>query len=440
MNRKLAKKIVDCLQLVGNATDLDQLRGFTERDWRRTLPWLDHSGLTLYLLRRLDNLQATDVLPPSILKRFRGNLTQNRRRLDHIANRFATINERFYREGVNFAVIKGFSLVPEFCPDPSLRTPCDVDYLVDEQSLPLAQRVLEELGYCLEQITDLEVQFRMPSSRTPSRSDDPYSQETEVMVELHLGLWNQMSTGVVLAEPEFRLEETVNHEWQGRCFPVLRKEDAFVLQIIHVFRHILDGWVKLCWLLEIEYFLSAHWSDDTFWDRVDVRMHEVPLLTEFGAIVMGLAGTILATTAPPRVARWVQSLSAGARLWVDRYGRTLVMENHPFDSFGSLSFPSAKLSIFLQWEFIPDRLAQREATRRRLFPWKSPPRVVSLDDKTAGGFLEAIRLQSQFDIQRLIFHIRSDLRFLWELPRWREANRRARVISPGALHGSLSGN
>jgi hypothetical protein len=260
------------------------------------------------------------------------------------------------------------------------------------------------------------------------------------MVELHLGLWNQRSTGIVLGELEFRLDETVNHEWQGRRFPVLRKEDAFILQIIHIFRHVLDGWVKLCWLLEIDYFLSAHSSDDKFWDRVDVRMHEVPLLTEIGAIVMGLAGTILAAAIPPQIARWAQSLSAAARLWVDRYGRSLVMENHPFDSFGSLSFPSAKLSIFLQWEFMPDRLAQREVTRRRLFPWKSPPRVVSLDHKTRVAWLEAIRLQSQFAIQRLIFHIGSDLRFLWEVPRWREANRRARVISPGALHGSLSGD
>jgi hypothetical protein len=435
MDRELAKTIVGCLRFT-DAPGIDQLQSFTEKEWRRTLPWLDHSGLTLYLLRRINSLKATDVLPPSILKRFGGNLAHNQCRLDHIANQFATINERFYRAGVNFAVIKGFSLVPEFCPDPSLRTTSDVDYLVDKQSLPWARRALEEAGYCVERVTDLEVQFRLPSSRRPTRSDDPYSLETEALVELHLGFWDQKSTGVVLAEPAFRLDETVNHEWQGRRFPVLRKEDAFILQVIHVFRHVLDGWVKLCWLLEIGYFLSLQSSDDTFWDRVDLRMHEVPLLMEFGAIVVGLAGTLFAAAMPPRVVRWAQSLSAAARLWVDRYGRTLVMENHPLDSFGS--FPCTKFCIFLQWEFLPDRLVHREVTWRRLFPWKSTPRVVSLDDKTAVGVLEAIRLQSQYVIRKLIFHIGSDLRFLWELPRWREANRRARVISPGAL--SLSGD
>lgn len=438
MDRKLAKTVVDCLRLTGDAPDVDRLRGFTERDWRRTMLWLDHSGLTLYLLRCLHSLKATDVLPPSVFRRFEGNLAQNRRRLDDITNRFETINEKFYRAGVSFAVIKGFSLVPEFCPDPSLRTPSDVDYLVDKRSLPLAQRVLEQAGYCLQRVTDIEVKFRRPSSRIPTRSDDPYSRETEPLVELHLGFWSQKSTGIVLAEPEFRLDETVNHEWQGLRFPVLREEDAYILQIIHVFQHVLEGWVKLCWLLEIGYFLRARSSDDMFWDRVNVRVQKVPLLTEFASIVMGLAGTVFAATMPPRVARWAQSLSAAARLWVDRYGRTWVMENHPLDSFGL--FTSSKLCIFLQWEFMPDHLVQLEMTRRRLFPWKSPERVVPLDDKTATSFLKAITLQSQFVIQSLIFHLGSGLRFLWELPRWRELNRQARVIPPGALRGSLSGD
>jgi Uncharacterised nucleotidyltransferase len=435
VDRELAKRVVDCLRLTGDIPKVDRLRQCSERDWRRTLLWLDRAGLTLYLLRRLQSLKATDVLPPSILRRLENNLAQNRRRLDHMVNQFATINERFYRAGVNFAVIKGFSLAPEFCPDVSLRNPCDLDYLVDRQSLPLARRVLEEAGYCRQRVSDIEVQFRKLSSRIPTRSDDSYSVETEPLVELHLGFWDQKSTGVALAEPQFRLNDTVNHEWQGLRFPVLKKEDAFILQIMHVFEHVLAGWVKLCWLLEIGYFMTAQSSDDMFWDRVDVRMHEVPLLDEFGAIVMELAGTLFAPTKPPRVVCWARSLSAAAGFWVELYGRTWVMEDHPFDVG---LFASTKLCIFLQWEFMPDRLVQREVTRRRLFPWKSPEQAAPRDHKTTVGFLRAIGLQSQFVIRRLIFHLGSDLRFLWELRRWRELNRRAKVNPPGAPQRSVS--
>jgi hypothetical protein len=114
MNRVLAGAVVGCLRVAGEAPDLNALRHFKARDWQRTFRWLDRSGLTLYFLRRLQSLAATELLPPSILARFEETLTQHRRRLDYIANEFALVNERFRRAGVNFAVIKGFSLVPAF--------------------------------------------------------------------------------------------------------------------------------------------------------------------------------------------------------------------------------------------------------------------------------------------------------------------------------------
>src|SRR5579863_502390 len=257
MHHELANSVVDCLRLKCDAADVDRLRGFQEGEWRRTLPWLDHAGLSLYLLQQLRSLGATEVLPPSILSRIGDNLAQNRRRVDHMANQFAAINERFYQAGVNFAAVKGFSLVPDFCPDASLRTPSDLDYLVDRRSLPLARRVLGKMGYHLQRASDIEVKFHKMSSRIPTRSDDPHSRETEPLVELHVGFWNQKSTNIVLPEPDFRLDQAPNHEWRGLRFPVLRKEDAFILQVVHIFQHVIEGWVKLCWLLEIAYFLST---------------------------------------------------------------------------------------------------------------------------------------------------------------------------------------
>lgn len=430
MDRELANRVLDCLRLTG-AADTDRLREFTERDWRRTLRWLDTSGLALYLLRRLQSLNATDVLPPTILERFRDNLAQNRQRLEHVADQFATINQSFHRAGVNFAVVKGLALVPEFCPDASLRPLSDLDYLVDQQSMPVARRVLEEAGYCLHRVSDLELKFRVPSTRIPTRADSPYSRDTEPLIELHLGFWSQNSTHIALAEPEFRLDETVDHEWQGLHFPVLRQEVAFVLQVIHVFQHLVEGWVKLCWLFEMSYFLSARFQDDSFWDLVDVRMREAPLLAEFAAIVMGLAGTVFGVTLPPRIAKWSEKLRVPARLWLDRYGRTCLIEDHPVESFSL--FTSSKLFMFLQWEFMPDPLTRQEVTRRRLLPWKSPEHVAPLDNKTTVGFVKAKSLQSQFVFQRLLFHLGSDLRFLWELPRWQELKRQAKVIPPGSL-------
>jgi len=427
VNRALAEAIVGCLRLSGETCAVSVLRKFRLRDWERTLNWLDSAGLTLYLLQRLKSIGATELVPPPVLARFERNLADNRRRIAYLAAEFASLNERFNRAGVNYAAIKGFSLVPTLCPDAILRTQDDLDYLVDKPSLPVAQRVLEQAGYCLRRLSDIEFKFVRPSSKIPTVSDDPYSLETELLIELHLAFWNRKNR-VLINEPEFRLDQTIDHDWRGLRFPVLKQEDAFVLQVLHVFQHTLECWVKLCWLLEIGYFVRAKSSDTQFWDRVDVRLREVPFLVEFAAIVLGLVDRVFAAPMPPIAAKWTQCLRPPARVWLENYGRIWVIEEHPYDS--SSCFSAAKLAFFLHREFLPDPEARKEITRQRLFPWKQPQQIAVPADRSAASVLTAGRLQWQFVMRRLIFHLGSSSRYLLEMPRWRELNR----LFAGASH------
>jgi len=429
VNRALAEAIVGCLRLSVETSEVSVLRKFRLRDWERTLNWLDSAGLTLYLLQRLKSIGATELVPPPVLARFEQNLADNRRRVDCLAAEFGSLNERFNRAGVNYAAIKGFSLVPTFCPDATLRTQSDLDYLVDKPSWPVAQHVLEQAGYCLQQLSDIECKFGKPSSRIPTVSDDPYSCETEPLVELHLALWSR-KTRVLINEPDFRLDHTIRHDWQGLRFPVLKQEDAFVLQVLHVFQHILECWVKLCWLLEIGYFLRAKSSDTQFWDRVDVRLRKVPYLVEFAAIVLGLVDRVFAAPMPPIAAKWTQCLRPPARVWLENYGRSWVIDDHPYETVSC--FSAAKLAFFLHREFIPDPEVRKEITRQRLFPWKRPEQIAVPADRSAASFLTAGRLQWQFVMRRLIFHLGSSSRYLLEMPRWRELNRLFGARKPAA--------
>jgi len=434
VNRALAESVIGCLSLSAETCEADVLRQFRLRDWERTFSWLDRTGLTLYLLQRLTSINAAEVLPPPVLARFEQNLRDNRRRVGHLADDFGSLNERFARAGVNYAAIKGFSLVPAYCPDAVLRAPSDLDYLVDKPSLSVAQRVLEEAGYRLQRFSDIEFKFARPSPRIPTVSDDPYLRETEPLVELHLAFWNGKASRVPLNEPEFPLDQTIGYEWQGLRFPALKEEDAFALQIIHIFQHTLECWVKLCWLLEISHFLRARCSDAPFWDRVDIRMREVPCLPEFAAVVLGLAQKVFATPVPPIAKKWAQSLRRPARLWLDNYGRSCAIEDHPYDSLSL--FSAAKLAFFLHREFVPDPRVRKELTQQRLFPWKRPDRVAIAAEKTAASFVTAGGLQWQFVLQRLIFHLGSSSRYLLEKPRWRELNRLSAGIQPSGLHKS----
>jgi hypothetical protein len=290
---------------------------------------------------------------------------------------------------------------------------------------------LEEVGYQLQRFSDFEFKFRRPSSRIPTFSDDPYSLETEALVELHLAFWDHKKNYVPLDEPSSRLDRRVVHESQGLRFPVLNDEDAFILQVIHVFQHTLECWMKLSWLLEIGYFMKARSLDGQLWDRIENRVRDVPGLTEFAAVVMGLAEIVFGAPMPSIGTKWTQSLRPPVKSWLEHYAWTWVIEDHPYHS--ASVFSAAKLALFLHREFISDPQLQKEMTKRRLFPWKQPDRIAIPVGRTASSYLKAGRLQSRFMLKRLFFHIGSDARYLWELPRWRQLSGTVGIASVGQM-------
>ena len=420
MKRELAEAVVACLRLSADAGDTEQLRSFGPRDWQRTLTWLDDSGLTLYLLQHLKNVHATDVLSPEVLAQLEGRVVANRLRWEYLAEQLDCINQGFERAGIAFAVVKGLSLVPDYCPDALLRAPSDLDYLVSRQSLPLARQVLEGAGYRLTGVSDgsskTEFKFCKPNSRRAIVSDSPYSVETAPLIELHVNFWNP-GNGVPIQEPVFPLQRTILHSWRGLCFPVLNDRDAFLVQIIHVFEHILDGWLKLCWLLEIGFFMSRRGCDSDFWSEVDSSMQAVPRLVECAAVVIELAKLFFASPSPDVAENWMHALCPPVQLWLNVHARTWVFDDHPLHR--SSFFPTAKLALFLYQEFIPDPKTRRTLIRQRLFPLKRPAQISFPLDGKPEIVMTALRLHWRFVLDRIIFHAGSSLRYIWEVPRWR---------------------
>ena len=72
-----------------------------------------------------------------MLARFEQNLADNSCRVDHLLYETGCINEKLDQAGVQYVVIKGFSLWPEFCSNPYLRTQCDLDYSGRQAVSPL---------------------------------------------------------------------------------------------------------------------------------------------------------------------------------------------------------------------------------------------------------------------------------------------------------------
>jgi hypothetical protein len=429
MNQKLAEAIINSLQLSGTPYDFGQLARFSPRDWEQTLGWIDRAGLTLYLLEQLKACAATKVLPLWVLTRFEQNLADNRCRVDHLLYETGCINEMFDQAGVQYVVIKGFSLWPEFCSDPYLRTQCDLDYLVAGRSLSAAQNALLKFGYKRRHSPSVqEFVFERPLQRVPSQFDSPYKVQTTPMVELHAGIWEDMAHHVPFEEPPFLLNSPKLKEWGGMRFPVLGEEDALLLQVLHAFQHMLSHWVKLSWLLEIGRFMEKRSQDSLFWRQFSQRLEGSLTLAEFSTIALELTANVFSAPMPETAQQWRRYLRPSARLWLDNYGRNWALGERP--PHKSKVFPDSKLSLFISGEYIPDCRARRDSLRHGLMPWKIPgkdPAVVFAPvENQPGSRLQALWVDTTYTAQRLSFHGGAGLRYLWELPRWRNLTRSTR--------------
>jgi hypothetical protein len=352
-----------------------------------------------------------------------------------MARQFNFLNQRFDAAGVKYVAVKGFSLVPQFCPEASLRHQGDFDYLVDDQSLTAAQRVLADAGYFLKRRSANELVFLMPSAQMPPLADDQYEAHAPHAVELRLAFWDSNSHSVFWAEPDFSVDNITTHRWQGLTFRTLPEEDAFLLQVIHAFNHVLTGWVRMSWLYEIGYFLNQKAPDTLLWERIERRIGDDPLLHEMVGVVTGLSVLFFGALLPPMFKAWAE-IRPAVRTWIQNYARTWAFEKNQGDQFSLFSV--AKLVLFLHQQYLSDPSARRHLTRTRLLPWEQLFRrtrsITSKSSTNSGGRGRQLKRI----LIRFLFHVTGGLRYFWEIPRWRRLNKVTAYLPPSNQRDSAA--
>jgi len=424
VRRTLPETIVDFLSFSRQECDGNEVHGkafekFSRREWLHALKWLDDSGLALYFLQKLKDTSSSDTVPMLVLSRLTQNLTANRRRALQMANQFRSLNRRFDAAGARYVVAKGFSLVPEFCPDASLRHQSDLDYLVDEPSLTVARRVLEEAGYSLKMNSTQEFIFLTPSARIPV-PDEQYEADAPFSVELHLSFWDSDFHGLSVAEPRFSLDHARVHEWEGSTFRTLPEEDVFLLQVIHAFHHILSGWVRMSWLYEIGYFLNRRATDALLWESIEGRAGGDRQLREIIVVVTQLVAQFFGAPLPSPLRLWAEELRPAVRIWVQNYARTWMFGENQVHRFSL--FPTAKLVLFLHQQYVSGEEARGRLIRAHLLPSTRLSRIARSIKDQPSTILSARWRQGERVFRRLLFHGTAGLRYVWEVPRWRRLN------------------
>jgi hypothetical protein len=428
----LAETVVEFLGFSETATDyLQHLRGFSERDWEQALPWLHDAGLSLYLLQKLYDIDRADTLPASIRLRLDQNLATNRRRVAYMAQQFDFLNDKLNFAGVRYAVVKGFSLMPAFCPDSSLRHQSDFDYLVDDQSLSLARTVLEDAGYSLKKGKANELVFLKPSAGMPCPDDGQYEPDSPYAVELRRAFWDIEMHGVSFGEPRFSVDKATIRRWKELSFRALPEEDMFLIQVIHAFNHILTGWVRMSWLYEIAYFLNQRSTDGALWERVQSRVaaEDDPLLREMVIVVCELSRHFYRAPTPSMFNSCSDELRLPIRLWIQNYASKWMFARNRADRFSL--FSAAPFVLFLHQQYLPETSARRHIVRSRLLPWEQLLRRARSIQANSSANEGSRRRQFKRAFIRLTFHLTAGLRYMWEAPHWRKLNK-PRLNKPGA--------
>lgn len=414
MNRALALCVIKSLSVSRDPLEnLAHLGKFSEHDWDHTYSWLDDGGLALHLLDRLKRAGSEDLLPAAVRAKLRRRLASNRQRLCEMRQEFARLNSYLDEVRIDYAVLKGFSLVPDYCPDAVLRSQYDYDYLVHPRSLAKAQRVLRAEGFSSIRQSLYEpagvTRFVSQPSGLPFSHQDHYSREIPRAVELHLSLWEPNREMIAIEAPLGALDRKRLITWEGLRFPVLADEDVLVFQSLHAFHHLLDYWCRLSCFLEIAYCVARRRSDPSFWNRFLSRLSGCTVLPDAVSLVFSMARMLFEAPVPPGVPQGTSAQrSRNLDLWIQRHGKDWALA----------SYPGSKLSLFVHREFVDDSRSWRTVKWGRLLPFHRPARVSSARDATVRSACQAAWSQCHFALARVAFHTRAALGYAWHAHAW----------------------
>lgn len=361
----------------------------------------DRSGLTLHLLKAAPFGQPA---LSSYQERLRKNCERLRRRKQEAAELLAA----FRQAGLRCALMKGFTLEPDFVGHAEDRVQYDHDFLFSRDEARVAFGVLRERGY--EPLSGAE---RGPMDHLPALAKktgwewkgDFFDEDIPAAVELHYQLWDSEFERIALrwdADP-------LDHAIERDGWPVLALNDQLASVALHALRHVFRGSLRLSHLHEIAYFLNRHGQDEGFWrdwtGNVNVVLRRL-CVTCFALSAALFHSPLVHLTAELRL------IPPGAQKWLREYADRVLEPGR-----------SAKSEVLLQLSFIENARDRMVVLRRRLLPVSLPAPVDGVyvparQMKLRRRLLRAGR-QTRFVLSRAMFHARSLFAFARLAARWR---------------------
>ena len=332
MNRVRAAKLAALAYLAqGDRADLQTV---VDQGNKELLRWLDEAGLTLYLLHQSERRGDKGSLPDELRAALDSRHERNRNRVAAMLAEFYKVVEALSASRITFAVVKGFSLQPEFCSSVELRHHIDVDLLVAPTYIDRATEVLLKIGYQKAGAEDFgELRFlKGRPAAPPTAQDDLFTVRSESRLEIHTSLFESRAyTPFALAE---NWQSGIRHKSLGQVrFPTISEADAFMLHVLHAFQHLAAGWIRLSWLFEISNYIESHNADDHLWRSVTDRVVVDERCAHAFGLMLQQTSMLFKTELPKTLAdRLIDPLPANLQRWNEDYAVNVILSH-----FGSPS-------------------------------------------------------------------------------------------------------
>jgi hypothetical protein len=270
-------------RLLLDALRPDQTPTAWESDCRRSqIDWDDLAvraivlGLAPQLYRRLADWQF--ALPPRAAAKLGATYQAHARRNAAVFAQLAEVLAACAERRLRPIALKGAHLAALVYPDPALRPMNDIDLLFTPDELPIAEALLEQLGYGGRRksadlgpgIVKHTSTFRRPGAQ--AATPNPYlSPDVERTVEPHISLeeaWFGLKVDVTPGVRERAVEAALN----GLACRVLAREDLLLHLSVHFCFHLIMGapsMVQLSDLLAVTASGGIDWP--AFVDRAIAR-------------------------------------------------------------------------------------------------------------------------------------------------------------------------
>ncbi|MGO4694905.1 nucleotidyltransferase family protein [Paenibacillus sp. 2TAB26] len=214
-------------------------------DWDKFIELARHHRVFPTLNLKLQKMKSTDI-PTFVTQMFHRDYYRNTLQMLALSGEMEQLAKVFSENGIRSLFLKGPVIAADLYGDVSLRTSCDLDFLIPIKDLERAEALLVSLGY----VKDDYIESVLNDWKWRHHHTAFVHPDKAIKVEVHWRL-----NPAPAKEPKFDdlWERRRQSSLISRPIYYLGREDLFMFLVSHGARH---GWSRLRWLLDIKQLVN----------------------------------------------------------------------------------------------------------------------------------------------------------------------------------------